>query len=986
MDTSPRYKNDNQTRQFGNQRTLTVAGARETECRKPKRVKDYTYHKEKMLRKQAEKGVPLQAEQADWLEDTDEELDEQELEAHYSYMAKIQEVPTADSRPDSEPLEKVDSNLILDSPNMYDNDIQNDQNAEECDDERVALANLIANLTLEIEENKKILKKLKKANASLTQELKECKSNLEESNTTRDSCLIALQSKQTELEMYKTLNDLIVDYEKLELVSEKHDELVKQSFLTKSGYEGLVKEKTKVITDLKLMEKKDLDKLIAMEKQLKTKKPKEVPISTRKPKSQANKSVATPPKKTVALESTIWKSKSYYRMLYERTRDLVQGNITIIRVYYVEGLNHNLFSVGQFYDADLEVAFRKSTCFVRDLQGNDLLTGNCEFDLYTISLQETTSSTPICFMSKASPTQAWLWHQRLSHLNFDYINLLLKKDIVIGLPKLKYIKDPLCSSCELSKVKRSSFKTKVVPSLKGRLNLLYMDLCGPMHVESINRKKYILTLHAYFKEEGIEHQTSTPRTPEQNGIVEIPNHTLVEATRTMLSASKLPLFFWAKAIATACYTQNRSILIPSHEKIAYHIINDRKPSIRQLHIFGCTCYLTIDGENLDKMKEKRNLCILALDYDNSGPAPQLQNVSQSTYTTAPSQQELDLLFGPLYDEFFIAGTSSVNKSSFPTDNSTKQDTQPTTNIHPLTEPKIPTITVHAEENNDNQVVDAHFEPYEFVNPLCTPVREEVETSSRNVDNSNMHTFYQPNQSKHRWTKDHPLTQVHGNPSKPVKTRRQHAIDPEMCMLVLTMSTAEPKNIKEAMADSAWIEAMQDELHQFERLQVWELVDNPFGKKVIKLKRLWKNQKDEDQTIDVKTTFFNGPLKEEVYVAQPDGLVDPDHLEKVYRLRKALYGLKQAWGTINIGLWYLKDSGFKLTAFSDADHDGCLNTRKSTSGGIQFLDYCSEDQYAISIKEDTAYPCLHSTKTTKGMNINTPYPEDSIRRIQDMESI
>ncbi|GKE53852.1 retrovirus-related pol polyprotein from transposon TNT 1-94 [Tanacetum coccineum] len=186
------------------------------------------------------------------------------------------------------------------------------------------------------------------------------------------------------------------------------------------------------------------------------KNPNVVPISTRKPKSQANRSVATPPKKTVASKSTIQKSKSYYRMLYQKTR-----NIMINRVYYVEGLNHNLFSVGQFCDADLE---------------------------------ETTSSTPLCLMAKASPTQAWLWHQRLSYLNFDYINLLSKKDVVIGLPKLKYVKNQLCSSCEVSKAKRSSFKTKVVPSLKRRLNLFHMDLCGPMRVSSINEKKYILVI------------------------------------------------------------------------------------------------------------------------------------------------------------------------------------------------------------------------------------------------------------------------------------------------------------------------------------------------------------------------------------------------------------------------------------------------------------------------------------------------------------
>ncbi|GKB67966.1 retrovirus-related pol polyprotein from transposon TNT 1-94 [Tanacetum coccineum] len=155
-------------------------------------------------------------------------------------------------------------------------------------------------------------------------------------------------------------------------------------------------------------------------------------------------------------------------------------NVTIKRVYYVEGLNHNLFSIGQLCDADLEVAFRKSTCFVRDLQENDLLTGNCRSNLYTISLQETSSPTLICFMEKASPTQAWLWHRLHSYLNFDTINLLSKKDIVNGLPKLKYVKNQLCSSYELGKAKRSTFKTKTVLSSKGWLNLLhiYVFLCG----------------------------------------------------------------------------------------------------------------------------------------------------------------------------------------------------------------------------------------------------------------------------------------------------------------------------------------------------------------------------------------------------------------------------------------------------------------------------------------------------------------------------
>ncbi|GJZ07725.1 retrovirus-related pol polyprotein from transposon TNT 1-94 [Tanacetum coccineum] len=238
------------------------------------------------------------------------------------------------------------------------------------------------------------------------------------------------------------------------------------------------------------------------------------------------------------------------------------------------------------------------------------------------------------------------------------------------------------------------------------------------------------------------------------------------------------------------------------------------------------------------MKEKGDPCILvgystqskgyrrqkASDYDNSGPVPLLQNVSPSTDTIVPSQQDLDLLFGPLFDEFFTAGTSSVNNSSSPTDNSKQQDTPPTTNIQSSTEPTNPT-NVNAEENNNNQAEDTQFHQDEFINPFCTPVREITESSSRNIDNSNMHTFYQPYDSEYRWTKDHPLEQVCGNPSKPVQTRRQLAKDPKMCMFALT-----------------------EELHQFDRLQVWELVDKPFGKNVIKLKWLWKNKKDEDQTV------------------------------------------------------------------------------------------------------------------------------------------
>ncbi|GKC53636.1 retrovirus-related pol polyprotein from transposon TNT 1-94 [Tanacetum coccineum] len=278
-----------------------------------------------------------------------------------------------------------------------------------------------------------------------------------------------------------------------------------------------------------------------------------------------------------------------------------------------------------------------------------------------------------------------------------------------------------------------------------------------------------------------------------------------------------------------------------------------------------------------------------------------------------TESKLDPLSGPLSDEFFNAGTSRVNKSSSPTDNSAQQDTLPSTNIHSTTEPSTPTH-VNAEENNNDQA--------EFTNPFCIPVQESAESSSRNIGNSNMHTFNQPQDSEYQWTKDHPLTQVRRNPSKLVQTRRQLATDPEMCMFALAVSTPEPKNIKEEMADSAWIEAMQEELHQFDGLQVWELVDKPFGKNGIDFEESFApvarleavrifiayvaHKSFPIYQMDVKTTFLNGPFKQELR------------------------------GTINIGLWYPKDSGFELTAFSDADHAGCIDTHKSTSRGIQFL--------------------------------------------------
>ncbi|GJS09882.1 retrovirus-related pol polyprotein from transposon TNT 1-94 [Tanacetum coccineum] len=170
------------------------------------------------------------------------------------------------------------------------------------------------------------------------------------------------------------------------------------------------------------------------------------------------------------------------------------GNVMISRVYYVEGLGHNLFSVGQFCDSNLEVAFRQHTCFIRNLEGVDLLTGSRGNNLYTLSLGDMMASSPICLLSKASKTKSWLWHRRLSHLNFGAINHLARHGLVRGLPKLKFEKDHLCSACAMGKSKKKPHKPKSEDTNQEKLYLLHMDLCGPMRVASVNGKKYILVI------------------------------------------------------------------------------------------------------------------------------------------------------------------------------------------------------------------------------------------------------------------------------------------------------------------------------------------------------------------------------------------------------------------------------------------------------------------------------------------------------------
>nr|GFA80385.1 retrovirus-related Pol polyprotein from transposon TNT 1-94 [Tanacetum cinerariifolium] len=286
--------------------------------------------------------------------------------------------------------------------------------------------------------------------------------------------------------------------------------------------------------------------------------------------------------------------------------DVVIGSMTIKKVYYVEGLGDNLFSVGQLCDKGLEVAFRKSTCFVRNEDGVDLLTGDRSSNLYTIALNEVASNSSTCLLANSSSSQSWLWHQRLSHLNSATINNLVKNNLVQGLPKMKFEKYHLCSICEQGKIHQKHHMSKTTFASKKPLYLIHMDLCGPMRVQSINGKRYVLVVvddYSWYTWVFFLHSKDEVLiTPQQNVVVERRNITLVEAARTMLTFANLPSFLWAEAIATACFTKNRSIIHKRFDKSPYELMNKRKQNIKFFCVFGYRCYLLNDYEDVGKLK------------------------------------------------------------------------------------------------------------------------------------------------------------------------------------------------------------------------------------------------------------------------------------------------------------------------------------------------------------------------------------------------
>ncbi|GKA12253.1 retrovirus-related pol polyprotein from transposon TNT 1-94, partial [Tanacetum coccineum] len=492
--------------------------------------------------------------------------------------------------------------------------------------------------------------------------------------------------------------------------------------------------------------------------------------------------------------------------------------------------------------------------------GVDLLTGSRGNNLYTLSLGDMMASSPICLLSKASKTKSWLWHRRLSHLNFGAINHLARHGLVRGLPKLKFKKDHLCSACVMGKSKKKPHKPKSKDTNQEKLYLLHMDLCGPMRVASVNGKKYILVIiddYSRFtwvkclrsKDEaldfiikflkmiqkvGISHETFVARSLQQNDVVERRNRTLIEAGRTMLIYAKASLFLWAEAVATACYTQNRSIVRLRHGKTPYELLHDKLPDLSFFHVFGPLGYPTNDSENLGKLQPKADIGIF-IGYAPTKKEFQIYNrcTRRIIETIHVDFDELtDLLFQPLFDELL---------------------TPPPNVDHPTPEVIAPIAEVVAPElavlngSPSSTIIDQNA-PSPSNSQITPKTKSHILPNDVEEENHGLDVAHMNNDPlcEHvtKWTKDHPLNNIISELERPVSTRLQLYKQALFCYYDAFLSSVEPKTYKDALTQSCWIEAMQEELNEFEHLEVWELVPRPDTVMVITLKWIYKVKLDE----------------------------------------------------------------------------------------------------------------------------------------------
>ncbi|KAG7584165.1 GAG-pre-integrase domain [Arabidopsis suecica] len=621
----------------------------------------------------------------------------------------------------------------------------------------------------------------------------------------------------------------------------------------------------------------------------------------------------------------------------------------LMNVYLVRGLKANLISVSQLCDEGLEVTFTKVDCKAFDEAGDIVLGGKRTGNNCYMWENRTTN----CFSARDNLN---LWHQRLGHMNTRNLATLVDKEIIRGVPKLKVEDKMICGPCNQGKQVKVQHKKVPDVQTKSALDLVHMDLMGPMQIESIAGKKYVFVLVDDFsrytwvrfireksdtadsfriwalqlinerggikrirsdhggefqnesmkdfcENHGIAHQFSAPRTPQQNGVVERKNRTLQEMARAMIHGNQVPQRFWAEAINTSCYIINRVYVRRDSMKTPYELWKGKTPNMSYFHVFGCRCYILNDKDYLGKFDSKSDEGMF-LGYSETSTAFRIYNKR-----TCAIMESVNVVF----DDHYVSKVSEELEES---------DTEPD----------------EITNKEDKEELDGSL--------------VEQEESHKEAQKIQVH-------------KNHSSSDIIGNLQDTMKTRgvkldfkkmTSNFAEWETLQFQCFVSSIEPKNHVEALEDNFWIIAMQEELEQFERNEVWELVKRPADTNVIGTKWIFKNKSDEKGVVvrnkarlvaqgynqiegvdfeetfapvarlesirlflgmacilnftvhqmDVKSAFLNGILQEEVYVEQPKGFEDMMKPEYVFKLKKALYGLKQAPRA-----WYERLTNFLL---------------------------------------------------------------------------
>ena len=668
------------------------------------------------------------------------------------------------------------------------------------------------------------------------------------------------------------------------------------------------------------------------------------------------------------------------------------SSYAIENVFLVEGLMHSLLSISQFCDKGNSVSFTSENCqIINNNTGKVILEGTRKGNTYSVDLNTVPRNNLTCL--SALEENSLLWHRRFGHASFSLLDKLRSKELVRGLPSIKFLTDKVCDACAKGKHVRSSFKSKKLVSTTKPLELIHMDLCGPMRIQSRSGKKYVLVIvddysrftwvifltskdetfdefvtfskkiqkttghqlihirsdhgtefenykfDEYCKEQGMDHNFSAPRTPQQNGVVERKNRTLEDMARTMLIASSLPRNFWAEAVNTACYIINRVMIRAILNKTPYELLKGIKPNISYFRAFGSKCFVHNNGKrNLGKFDERSDEAVF-LGYALNSKAYRVYNkrsmcVEESVHIIFDESNKTDIVQEQEHFEIGLSRAAENDEEFQPskhTARGTAQQNQEVPVLEEQAENQEDPETTPEEPHNDQQgtqVIEGTDEN------ATTPVAQ-----------------FQPKPWKHQ--KSHPMELIVSDIRKGTQTRSQLR---NFCAFHAFLSIFEPRNHTEALEDADWIIAMQEELNEFKRNKVWHLGPKPKHQKVIGLKWVFRNKKDEHATIirnkarlvvkgynqqegidfeetfapvarleairiliafaafmgfklyqmDVKCAFLNGFLEEDVYVEQPPGFENPEFPNHIYKLDKALYGLKQAPRS-----WYERLSKFLL---------------------------------------------------------------------------